>query len=280
MPDEKSLMMANILGTLGGVVSPKGSPQAALGDTAANLAGEEQERRLLSELLGDTDLRGKHGLSPEFALQALGLRHQVQQAQPQPVEMATVETPFGPQQVPAEEAAEYRRKVWAEQHTPAPTPIRTFEQFQQMDEKTQQEFMEFSKDQRGKSFEEALAEFEIRRRRGAELDKELEAIHGLGTRKHINEVVKDMDISDDYYKYREQQADRGGPQVGRKQFQEARALAYVEQEMLDRISQVDSNIVDVQFMPIEGREGFYGITKEGERRLLERYTRRYPIPTR
>ena len=273
MPDEKSLMMANILGALGGAVSPKGSPQAALGDTAANLAGEEQERRLLSELLGDTDLRGKHGLSPEFALQALGLRHQVQQAQPQPVEMATVETPFGPQQVPAEEAAEYRRKVWAEQHTPAPTPIRTFEQFQQMDEKTQQEFMEFSKDQRGKSFEEALAEFEIRRRRGAEIDKELETELEMGTADHYDTVSKrldDTDVTRAYDRHLQRRKQEGRDPLPENHFRELHTIDLMAQELEDASKRYD----EVRYEAGERGVGFYGTRKDGTKEFIKPFQRR------
>lgn len=275
------LDLATLLGRAGEAVSPEGSWQQRVGGSAAELAGAEQDRKYLADLLGGgmPDPSGRHGLSPEVVLQGLQLRHKIEQSRPKPVQMVEVDTPWGAtEQVPAEDAPEYRRKIWAEQRDTVPTPVRTFREYQNMDEETRKAFDEFSKGQRGKTFEEALAEFLAKQRAAAKQDKELEAELELGTQSHLNDIEKRLDsteMSHQYRQYADRIADSGLPSITRDEYVESVKIAHAEQEIEDR-----TDLTNVRFKHGPEGEGFYGINKDGEEVLHQSYQRRHPIKSR
>ena len=275
----KALDLATLLGQAGAAVSPEGSWQQRTGEAASEMASAEQDRRFLSDLLGGgiPDPTGRHGLSPEVVLRGLQLRHQIEQSRPEQIEMAQVETPWETTEtMPAEDVPEYRRKIWSEQRDTVPSGIRTFKEFQQMDETTQKDFLEFSKGQRGKNFEEALAEYLTKRKEAAKQEKKLEPELEFGTAKHIQSITDNLDpmtVSKGYAMFAERAATTGMKRT-REQFVEAKAIAEAERQMEDRMQ----DVTNVRYKTGPEGEGFYGITKEGGLEiLLQKYQRRYPV---
>ena len=275
----KALDLATLLGQAGAAVSPEGSWQQRTGEAASEMASAEQDRRFLSDLLGGgiPDPTGRHGLSPEVVLRGLQLRHQIEQSRPEQIEMAQVETPWETTEtMPAEDVPEYRRKIWSEQRDTVPSGIRTFKEFQQMDETTQKDFLEFSKGQRGKNFEEALAEYLTKRKEAAKQEKKLEPELEFGTAEHIQGIMDNLDyatVSEEYYRFAERAATTGMKRT-REQFVEAKAIAEAERQMEDRMQ----DVTNVRYKTGPEGEGFYGITKEdGLEILLQKYQRRYPV---
>lgn len=264
--------LAVLLGKAGAAISSNDSWQQRLGETAADMASAEQDRKFLADLLsgGVPDPSGRRGLDPNVVLKGLMLRHNIEQSRPKPpapIQMVEVETPWGTETLPAKEAPEYRRKIWAEQESPAPTSIRTWREFQAMSEDDQQEFLKFSKDLQGKSFEEALAEFLVKQRKSQkqryETKKELE----LGTPENISETMESIEPSE-ISKYRTSLLEQGRD-ISYEGARELLSIAREAKRIEDHIDRYDRVRY---FMRGEKGPGFYGKTKDGRWEYFKSYT--------
>lgn len=262
-----NLNLPMLLASIGKAVSPQGSWQQNLGGAAEGMISEEQDRRFLSGLLSGGDMpqiRNMPGLDPNLVLQGVRTKAAIT---PEPQEsLVQVETPFGIQQVPQSQAAEYKRKVWAEQAGPETSSIRTFRSFQNMDAETQQAFLEFSKNQRGKSFEETLAEFlakqEAAQRQRHKVEQQLE----LGSADHLSEIQKNLDpaeISKARSRWQKQ-----GREIPYETAREIFAIESAAKEMTDSLERFSKVIYRKNG---EKGPGFYGITKDGKRQLVREY---------
>lgn len=260
--------LAVLLGKAGAAVSPEGSWQQRLGGEAADMASAEQDRKFLADLLGGgvPDPSGRRGLDPNVVLKGLQLRHEIEQSRPQPVQMAEVETPWGTEQVAAEEAPEYKRKIWAEQRDTVPSPVRTFREFQNMDEDTQKAFLEFSKNQRGKSFEESLAEFLVKQRESQKQRYKTEQELELGTSESVSEVMKNLEESE-VSRYRANLTEQGRD----ISYEGARELLGIANEAKRIEDQTDYDRVRY-FTRGEKGPGFYGRSKDGKWEKFKSYT--------
>jgi hypothetical protein len=81
-----------------------------------------------------------------------------------------------------------------------------------------------------------------------------------------------MTVSKGYAMFAERAATTG-QKLTREQFVEAKAIAEAERQMEDRMQDVTT----VRYKTGPEGEGFYGITKDGGERLLQKYQRRYPV---
>lgn len=197
------LSLANLLGGMGAAISPKGSWQQGLGEGVSRLSGEAQEREFLSGLLGGQSLQGMHGLSPNFILQALGMKAQLEQQEAQRAS-AEASAPLKHRKAVAEV-----RKAEADADRAQPTTMEvageeivipagqrgtmliqkerlnkelkqaglTFEDWQHMSAEERQEFAQYRKDTRGgedfTGLVNALAEREAFQRQRHQVDREL-----------------------------------------------------------------------------------------------------------
>jgi flagellar hook-basal body complex protein FliE len=263
--------LAVLLGRAGAAVSPNDSWQQRLGATAADMASAEQDRKFLADLLGGMpDPSGRRGLDPNVVLHGMQLRHQIEQSRPEEIQLVPVETPWGDvEQVPAEEAPEYKRKIWAEQRDTVPTSIRTWREFQDMPEDEQQAFLEFSKSQRGKSFEETLAEFLVKQREAQKQRYKTEQELELGTPESVSEVMRDLEDSA-VTNFRQSLIDQGR----NISFDGARELLAIT----DEAKRIEDNIGKYSrvryFTRGEKGPGFYGKTEDGEWEFFKSYTPR------
>lgn len=263
--------LAVLLGRAGAAVSPNDSWQQRLGATAADMASAEQDRKFLADLLGDMpDPSGRRGLDPNVVLQGMQLRHQIEQSRPEEIQLVPVETPWGDvEQVPAEEAPEYKRKIWAEQRDTVPSSIRTFREFQNMDEDTQKAFLEFSKNQRGKSFEESLAEFLVKQRAAQKQQYETEQELELGTPESISDAMKNVEDST-ITRFRKSLIDQGR----NISFEGAKELYTITNEAKRIEDNIDKYDRVRYFTRGEKGPGFYGKTEDGEWEFFKSYTPR------
>jgi len=272
MPNN-GLDIATLLARTGGAISQDGSWQQNLAQAAGETAANEQERQFLADMLGGgvPDPTGRFGLSPDTVLKGLQLRHQIEQSRPKEVPMSTIDTPWGAETMPTSEVPEYRRKIYNEQNEATPSGIRTFREFQQMDEEEQKEFMEFSKSQQDKSFEQTMAEYLIKRREAAKQDKEMEAKLELGTPEHKQDVkdrMEDSTFSRSYNEWAERRAAQGKKVLSSDVYKDAKALQIMAQEMED----ARDDVTNVRYGRGPEGEGFYG-TKDGEEVLIKKHQR-------
>lgn len=266
---QADLNLPALLANLGKVVSPEGSVGERVGEAAGTMAGNEQDRRFLSQLLGGQrvpKIRGQLGLNPETVLEGVKTRAAITPEPPEP--MVPVTLPNGRTvQVPQSEAADYERKVWAEQHTPEPTSIREFRTFQNMDEETQKDFLKFSKTQRGKTFEETLAEFLAKQEAGQRQRHKVEQELELGTPEHLNEIRDSLDEAEVNKFYGRQKLE--GREISYSGAKEVYAIQSAAKAMTDNFDQYRK-----VFYTKRGEKGpgFYGIKRDGTRELVQRYT--------
>jgi len=264
------LDLAALLGSGAEAISPQDSWQQRLGQTAGEMAGQEQDRRFLADLLsGMPDPSGRHGLSPEVVLQGMNLRHQIEQSRPQPVEMAEVDTPFGPQQIPAEDVADYQRKIWAEQHSADPTAVREFEWVASQPEEVQKSYMEFIEQRNpsmAKEFAQILAEQEARQRQTAEVKKDIE----YGTVDHwSNTEIDPRAVTDEYT----QRLGEGEENITARQVEIEQRLRRMIQD-LEEFHGDKYEEVMYRNLPQQGGRGFYGRTPKGQWELIKQFTPR------
>lgn len=265
-----NLNLPALLASIGQAVSPEGSWQEQLGGTAKGMAEDEQSRQFLSGLLGGNmpEIKGQIGLDPNTVLEGVKTKAAIT---PEPEEpMEEVDTPFGTQYVPQDEAPDFRRKVWGEKASLGGTQREQFEWMMQQDKETQDAFMDFIEQNRGPSFEETLAEFlakqEASQRQRHRLEGELE----LGTPEHLNKIKKDVDQSK-ISKFRSDNI-KEGRSMSHEAAEEIYAIEKAAREMESRNK--DYNRVVFRKNGERG-PGFYGVTKDGKTRFIKKYKSRF-----
>ena len=266
------LDLAALLGSGAEAISPQDSWQQRLGQTAGEIAGQEQDRRFLADLLsGMPDPSGRHGLSPEVVLQGMNLRHQIEQSRPQPPE------PTVPIQldegnvinVPASEAHDYQMDAWKKRHSADPTTVREFEWVASQPEEVQKSYMEFIKQRNpsmAKEFAQILAEQEARQRQTAEVKRDIE----YGTIDHWSNTETDPRAVTDEYT---QRLAEGEENITARQVEIEQRLRRMIQD-LEEFHGDKYEEVMYRNLPQQGGRGFYGRTPKGQWELIKQFTPR------
>ena len=277
--DMDALEIATLLGRTGEAVSPEGSWQQNLGAVAGETAASEQERRYLADLLGGApDPTGRIGLDPGTVLEGLQLKQQIMESQPKTVQMSPVTLPTGEVvSVPANEVADFRRKVWAEQYTTDPSDIRTFQAIQEMPEETKKAFYTSVEKLGGPTVADSLAQtlliLDKKQRQRAETERDIEAKHELGTTDHYSAVkdsYDDMTLSTMYSDYSARVSKAGGTVPSPRTFREQIYL----NEMAKDIEDQRDDVSNVRYERGPEGVGFYGTNKDGERILIQTFQSR------
>lgn len=269
------LDIATLLARAGGAISQDGSWQQNLAGAAGETAANEQERKYLSQMIGGNvpDPTGRFGLDPDTVLKGLQLRQQIEESRPKPVQMTQVETPWGVETMPAEEAPEYRRKLFNEQNETDPTNVREFEWLSEQPKDVQKSYMDYLEKRRGPNAAQTLAEMlkiqDAKQRKRAETEKKIT----YGTSEHFDEVgdrYEDADLSRMYSNYSARVKKQGRIPPSSNKYYEMVKL----NEMAKDIEDSRDDIGEVRYERGSEGEGFYGTTSEGERVLIQKFQRR------